>query len=90
MGGHFDLENKLNKIKELEKRLEEENIWNNVSLATNLNNELVNKKKCVENYNLLHNNLTETISLIEILTDNDENELNEIQDNLSDIENKIN
>lgn len=90
MGGHFDLENKLNKIKELEKRLEEENIWNNVSLATNLNNELVNTKKCVENYNLLHNNLTETLSLIEILTDNDENELNEIQDNLSDIENKIN
>ncbi len=90
MGGHFDLENKLNKIKELEKRLEEENIWNNVSLATNLNNELVNTKKCVENYNLLHNNLTETLSIIEILTDNDKNELNEIQDNLSDIENKIN
>lgn len=90
MGGHFDLENKLKKIKELEKRLEEENIWNNVSLATNINNELVNIKKCVENYNLLHNNLTETLSLIEILTDNDENELNEIQDNLSDIENKIN
>lgn len=90
MGGHFDLENKLKKIKELEKRLEEENIWNNVSLATNINNELVNTKKCVENYNLLHNNLTETLSLIEILTDNDENELNEIQDNLSDIENKIN
>ncbi len=89
MGGHFDLENKLKKIKELEKRLEEENIWNNVSLATNINNELVNTKKCVENYNLLHNNLTETLSLIEILTDNDENELNEIQDNLSDIENKI-
>ena len=90
MGGHFDLENKLKKIKELEKRLEEENIWNNVSLATNINNELVNTKKCVENYNLLHNNLTETLSLIEILTDNDKNELNEIQDNLSDIENKIN
>lgn len=90
MGGHFDLENKLKKIKELEKRLEEENIWNNVSLATNINNELVNTKKCVENYNLLHNNLTETLSLIEILTDNDENELNEIQDNISDIENKIN
>lgn len=90
MGGHFDLENKLKKIKELEKRLEEENIWNNISLATNINNELVNTKKCVENYNLLHNNLTETLSLIEILTDNDENELNEIQDNLSDIENKIN
>ena len=90
MGGHFDLENKLNKIKELEKRLEEENIWNNVSLATNINNELVNTKKCVENYNLLHNNLTETLSIIEILTDNDKNELNEIQDNLSDIENKIN
>ena len=90
MGGHFDLENKANKIKELEKKLEEENIWNNVSLATNINNELVNTKKCVENYNLLHNNLTETLSLIEILTDNDENELNEIQDNLSDIENKIN
>lgn len=90
MGGHFDLENKLKKIKELEKRLEEENIWNNVSLATNINNELVNTKKCVENYNLLHNNLTEILSLIEILTDNDENELNEIQDNLSDIENKIN
>ena len=90
MGGHFDLENKLKKIKELEKRLEEENIWNNVSLATNINNELVNTKKCVENYNLLHNNLTDTLSLIEILTDNDENELNEIQDNLSDIENKIN
>lgn len=90
MGGHFDLENKLKKIKELEKRLEEENIWNNISLATNINNELVNTKKCVENYNLLHNNLTETLSLIEILTDNDKNELNEIQDNLSDIENKIN
>ena len=66
MGGHFDLEVKSQKINEIEKELQDENIWNNIDKANKLNNELVNLKKSVENYQVIHNKIEDSIGLLEI------------------------
>lgn len=42
MGGHFDLDAKSQKIKELTKELNDENTWKDVSKSTAINSELVN------------------------------------------------
>lgn len=90
MGGHFDLEVKTQKIKELEKELQDENIWSNIEKANKLNNELVNLKKSVENYQVINNKIEESIGLLDILTDEDKNELEEIEKELPNIEIELN
>ena len=90
MGGHFDLEVKSQKINEIEKELQDENIWSNIDKANKLNNELVNLKKSVENYQVIHNKIEDSLGLLEILTDEDKNELEEIEKELSNIEIKLN
>lgn len=90
LGGHFDLDNKVSRISELEKEMSNENIWNNIENANKLNNELVNLKKSVENYKVLHNKIEDSLSLLEILSDNDIEELKEIEEEYINIEKDLN
>ena len=90
MGGRFDLESKNNKIKELETELQEENIWNNVDYANKVNSELVNLKKTVSSFNNLSTKINDSISLLEILSSEDTNELKELETELNNIKNEIN
>lgn len=90
MGGHFDLESKNNKIKELETELQDENIWNNVDYANKVNSELVNLKKTVSSFNNLSTKINDSISLLEILSSEDTNELKELETELNNIKNEIN
>ena len=90
MGGHFDLEVKNQKINEIEKELQDENIWSNIDKANKLNNELVNLKKSVENYQVIHNKIEDSLGLLDILTDEDNNELEEIEKELPNIETELN
>ncbi len=90
MGGHFDLESKNNKIKELETELQDENIWYNVDYANKVNSELVNLKKTVSSFNNLSTKINESISLLEILSSEDTNELKELETELNNIKNEIN
>ena len=90
MGGLFDLEEKNKKIKELEKELSSEDIWNNVDKATKINNELVNLKKSLEKYNNISTTITDSISLLEILSDNEIEELKELEETNNDLEKKLN
>lgn len=90
MGGIFDLENKKLKIENIEKQLQDENIWNNINKANKLNNELVNIKKTVENYQILHNKIENSISLLEMLTNEDKDELKEIETEIPNIETELN
>ena len=86
MGGHFDLENKTNKIKSLEQELEKDGIWNDIEYATKINNELVNLKKSVENYEVIHNKIEDSLTILELLIDNEFDELNEIEKEIKIIE----
>ena len=89
MGGLFDLDNKNKKIEELESELQEEDIWNNIERASKLNNEVSNLKKSVNNYEVINNKIKESLSLLEILTDEME-EIKELESNLKDLESEIN
>lgn len=90
MGGHFDLQSKNNKIKELETELQDENIWNNVDYANKVNSELVNLKKTVSSFNNLSTKINDSISLLDILSSEDTNELKELETELNNIKNEIN
>ena len=90
MGGHFDLESKTIKINELETELQEEDIWNNVDYANKVNSELVNLKKTVSSFNNLSTKINDSISLLEILSIEDTNELKELETELNNIKNEIN
>lgn len=90
MGGHFDLQSKTIKINELETELQEENIWNNVDYANKVNSELVNLKKTVSSFNNLSTKINDSISLLEILSSEDTNELKELETELNNIKNEIN
>lgn len=90
MGGHFDLQSKTIKINELETELQEENIWNNVDYANKVNSELVNLKKTVSSFNNLSTKINDSISLLEILSSEDTNELKELGTELNNIKNEIN
>ena len=85
MGGHFDLQSKTIKINELETELQEENIWNNVDYANKVNSELVNLKKTVSSFNNLSTKINDSISLLEILSSEDTNELKELETELNEI-----
>jgi len=89
LGGLLDLDNKNNKIKELEHELEEENIWNNIERATKLNNKLSNLKKTVNNYEVINNKKKDSLSILEILNDEEKEELKELEQNLKDYEKEI-
>ncbi len=90
MGGHFDLQSETIKINELETELQEENIWNNVDYANKVNSELVNLKKTVSSFNNLSTKINDSISLLEILSSEDTNELKELETELNNIKNEIN
>ena len=90
MGGHFDLQSKNNKINELETELQDENIWNNVDYANKVNSELVNLKKTVSSFNNLSTKINDSISLLDILSTEDTNELKELETELNNIKNEIN
>ena len=90
MGGHFDLDNKYKELSNIEKQLQDENIWNDIDKANKLNSNLSNLKKIITNYENINNKIKDGISLLEILSDEDTNELNEINNDLENIKNKVN
>ena len=81
MGGHFDLEQKKEKITFLENEMKQENFWSNIEIANELNKELVSLKKIVEQLEKTKKSLTDNLELINICEENElrfmEKEINE-------------
>ncbi len=81
MGGHFDLEQKKEKITILENEMKQENFWSNIEIANELNKELVSLKKIVEQLEKTKKSLTDNLELINICEENElrfmEKEINE-------------
>ena len=85
MGGHFDLDAKNQRIDEISKELNDENIWKDISKSTALNSELVNLQKQISTYQNIVNELDDYLELINLVSNE---ELKEI--NLTKITNQIN
>ena len=86
MGGHFDIAKNKQEIKELETKLNDQEIWNDVNKAQEINKNLSALKKIVDNYQSIYDNLNYYIEMLE-LANNDE--LNEIANNVLELESKI-
>lgn len=88
MGGHFDIDNKKLRIKELEHGLSKEETYQNHDLSNKLNNELSNLKKSTAKYLEIKNNVDNYLELLEMLNENDE-ETKEIENSLLSIQEEI-
>ena len=88
MGGHFDLDAKSQKIKELTKELNDENTWKDVSKSTAINSELVNLQKQIFTYQNIVNELEDYSELINILGDEELKEIDvtKITDQINELE----
>lgn len=88
LGGIFDLEEKKNRIKELEEEQTKENFWQNVDRANEVNKELSNLKKELNLYSDLNKQINEGLELLNGDVDNDIILL--ISEELSTLSSKIN
>lgn len=88
LGGIFDLEEKKNRIKELEEEQTKENFWQNVDRANEVNKELSNLKKELKLYSDLNKQINEGLELLNGDVDNDIILL--ISEELSTLSSKIN
>ena len=87
MGGHFDIAKNKQEIKELEIKLNDQEIWNDVNKAQEINKNLSALKKIVDNYQSIYENLNYYLEMLEI---SNENELDEIITNTKNLEDNIN
>lgn len=88
LGGIFDLEEKKNRINELEEEQTKENFWQNVDRANEVNKELSNLKKELNLYSDLNKQINEGLELLNSDVDNDIISL--ISEELSTLSSKIN
>ena len=85
LGGHFDITEKQNEIKELEEKLNDPNIWDNHEIASSINSNLSSLKKVVENYTDIHNQIEGNLELINMIEETDDI-YNEIISSLKQLE----
>ena len=81
MGGHFDIDSKLNEIKNIELELQKEENYQDLNKINELNVKLQNLKKSTTKYQELSNHILTNIELLDLLTE-DDNEVKEIENNL--------
>lgn len=88
MGGHFDLEKKSQRIKELHNALNDVTIWSDHQKAKYLNSELVNLQKSVNQYSKLVNDIEEYLQLINLSNENESFDLiiKDLEKEVSDLE----
>lgn len=67
MGGLFDVEQKLKRISEIEKEMDNPTFWNNIEQANKLNKELTTLKKETSTYNNLTKEIKENKEVEELL-----------------------
>lgn len=73
MGGHFDIDHKLVEINDLEKKLNDSNIWNDVDYANEVTQKLSVLKREINQYNALSQKVLDNLELLELYKiDNDQ------------------
>lgn len=86
MGGHFDLDKKKSQIKDLQKELSEDGIWNDVDRANKLNKELSEIQKSVSDFDELASQSKDINELLDMELDS--NSISEINDTILSLEKK--
>ncbi len=87
MGGHFDIDNLNNRLKELEEIISKPTFWDDYEYASKINSEYSSVKKRVSNYNNILDSLNTLELLNEELSEDEFNkELNSISDGINSLE----
>ena len=77
LGGHFDLENKIKRLEELEKEIAKEGFWDNLDTANAINQECSSLKKITESVLKVKKELVDNLELINILEESEISSLEE-------------
>ena len=89
MGGHFDLDTKKQRKEALEKETKEENFWQDLNHANEVNKELAVLNKQINLVETLENEIKDNLELIELISEEEyaslnletlEKELEELED----------
>jgi len=91
LGGHFDIETKKSRITEIESLMNQPDFWNNIDEANNLNKELTLLKKETSEYNLLSNEISSSLEILDLLNiESSPDLLNDLESSLPSLTSKIN
>ena len=86
-GGHFDPDNKKDRISELESLMLESNFWNDKEKSEKVVSELNNLKKSLSDISMVKDEINDSLELIEMLKlDNNEDVKSELESNISKYE----
>jgi peptide chain release factor 2 len=86
LGGHFDLENKIKRLEELEKEIAKEGFWDNLDTANAINQECSSLKKITESVLKVKKELVDNLELINIL---EESEISSLEEEIKILKEKI-
>lgn len=79
MGGHFDIDKLNSDVSKLQEQLSDPNIWDDQSLANNINKELSGKQNILKKYNDLLSSINNSLEILDMLKiENDNSLLNSI------------
>ena len=91
MGGHFDVEQKKERISAIEKEMNQPNFWDNIDEANKLNKELTTLKKEVSLFNKLDQNIKENEEILDLLNIEPSEELQtELEKDLEELNIELN
>ena len=90
MGGHFEISDKEQKIKEYESLMNEPNFWDDIDKSNQINKELTNLKKETSLYNKLLTRINDYLDMINILNEEyDESIHQDLELDIKDISNAL-
>ncbi len=90
LGGIFDFETKSERLTEVERELEDPEVWNEPEKAQELGKERASLELIVETFNKLGSGLSDSEELLELaLEENDEESVSEVESELQDLEKQL-
>ncbi len=89
-GGFFDVETKQSRLNEIDKQLEDPDLWQNFDLSRNLNQEKASLEKSLQAIQLLKTSVADALELAELAREEDDQEtLNAIAEDVKDYSQEI-
>ena len=90
MGGLFEIDVKVSRIKEIEELMNEDGFWNDVDNANKINQELTNIKKEITSYKKNEKEIQDSKEILELLQIEESSEIqHELENSISNIEHSL-